>query len=305
MVLVVPSQLDLEQSVGVGVVCDSFVGEETDESFLEGIEAALDFTFGGGVWSDAVGGAQSRKSSLELGMGIESVGWGAMAEEGEAVGIEAGGQATPFDGRAQMLEMSPSCITAHEGTGDNSAGMVVQREDKHWIMVCGPPSMGRTVVLPEFADRPSLPAAAGFGAAFLGGNLQGEMLANISGHCGPGTLEVMTPVQFVGQQGKIERLAVGQELLEKIMNGLGPGFLVVATGGSQLETGAVLEPLMAQLIEAGGTDHQPLGGGEGVECAGIKGGEDFLNVEGGGAVRELLLFIVASITAWGCCPQTP
>lgn len=142
MVLVVPSQLDLEQGVGVGVIGDSFVGQKADESFLEGVEAALDFAFGGGVWGDAVGGAQGGKSALELGMGVEPVGWGAMAEEGESVGIETGWQAVNFDGRAQMFEMAPGGVAAHEGAGDDFTGMIIQREDEDWIMVGWPPSMG-------------------------------------------------------------------------------------------------------------------------------------------------------------------
>lgn len=150
-------------------------------------------------------------------------------------------------------------------------------------------------MLPEFADGSSLPAAAGFGAAFGRGDLQGKVLADISGDGRAGSLEVMATGQFVGQQGEIKWLTMGQERLEKIVNGLGPGSFVVAAGSSQVEAGTVLEPLMAQLIEAGGTDHQPLGGGEGVECASIEGGEDFLNIEGGSAVSELLFFIVASV----------
>jgi hypothetical protein len=39
-----------------------------------------------------------------------------------------------------------------------------------------------------------------------------------------------------------------------------------------------------------------LGGGESVEGAGVKGLEDFLNVERGNAVSQLLFFIGASVT---------
>jgi hypothetical protein len=117
------------------------------------------------------------------------------------------------------------------------------------------------------------------------------MLTNISGNGGPGTMEVVATSQLVGQQSEIERLAVGQKLLEKIVDRFWPEFFVVATGGSQLKAGAVLEPLMAQLVETGRTDHEPLGGGEGVERAVIEGGEDLLDVEGRDAVSELLFFI--------------
>lgn len=272
LVLVVPGDLGLEQLVGVFVVGDFFVGQEAGESFLEGVEAAFDFAFGGRIGGDAVGGAQGGEGALELGMGVQSVCRGAMAEEGEAVGIEARWTAVSFEGEAQVLEMVPSGVAADERAGDDFAGVVVQREDQHWVVVGGPPRMRGAVVLPEFADGPGLPAAAGFGAAFGCGKLLGKMLADVGGDGGAGALEVVTASQFIGQQGEIERLAVGQEVLEKFVGGLGPGFFVVAAGRSHLEAGTVLEPLVTQSIKAGGADHEPLGGGQGIERAGIEGG---------------------------------
>ena len=68
VVLVVPVDLRAEQWVGLFVVGNFFVGQQTDEAFLEGVEAALDFAFGLGVGGDAVGGAQGREGALELGV---------------------------------------------------------------------------------------------------------------------------------------------------------------------------------------------------------------------------------------------
>ena len=62
---------------------------------------------------------------------------------------------------------------------------------------------------------------------------------------------------------------------------------------------------MAQFVEAGATDHQTLGGREGVELAGVEGGEDFLDVEGFEAVSQLLFFIGAEGSRWGRGPQAP
>ena len=43
---------------------------------------------------------------------------------------------------------------------------------------------------------------------------------------------------------------------------------------------------MAQLIEPGGADHEPLSGGEGIQGAVVEGGQDFLDVEGRNAVTQ-------------------
>ena len=74
LVLVVPGDLGLEQDVGVFVIVDFFVGQQGDEAFLEGVEAAFDFAFGLGVGGDAVSGAQGGEGALELGMGVQAVG---------------------------------------------------------------------------------------------------------------------------------------------------------------------------------------------------------------------------------------
>lgn len=112
MKLVVPADLGLEHGVGVFEVGDCFVGQEACESFLEGVEAAFDLAFGGG---DTMGG----EGALEWGMGVEPVGWGVMAEEREAVGVEAIRPTLGFEILTQMLEMVPGCAAAEERAGDN------------------------------------------------------------------------------------------------------------------------------------------------------------------------------------------
>ena len=243
---------------------------------------------------------------MELGVGVEAVGWGAMAEEGEAIGVETSGWAVSFKGRTQMGEMVPSGVARDERAGDDFAGVVVEREEQHWVMVGGPPGVGRAVVLPKFADRPGLPAAAGLGPAPGRGHLVGEMLADIGGDGGARTVEVIAAGQFAGQEGEIERLAVGQELGQEIMCGFEPGSFMIAPRSGELEAGAILQPLVAQRIEAGRRDHQSLGGGEGIEGAVIEGAQDFLDEECWNAVSELLFFIAATVAhLGGRCPQTP
>lgn len=93
VVLVVPVQLVLEELIGGLEIGDAFVGKKGDEPFLKGVEAAFDLAFGRSVGGDAVGDAQGGESALELGMGVEAVGGGAMAKERQTVGVEGGGRA--------------------------------------------------------------------------------------------------------------------------------------------------------------------------------------------------------------------
>src|SRR2546427_9969577 len=106
--LVVPADLGLEQGIGVFIVGDFFVGQEAGEAFLEGVEAAFDFTFGGRVGSHPMGGAQGGESALELGMSIEAVSRRTMAEECQTISVEAGGGGTGFHGRGRVDGMGPS-----------------------------------------------------------------------------------------------------------------------------------------------------------------------------------------------------
>lgn len=293
VVLVVPVQLVLEELIGGLEVGDAFVGQERDEPFLKGVEAAFNFAFGGGVGRDAVGDPQGGEGALELGMGVEAIGGGAMAEERQAVGVEGHGRAVLFDGSAQVAEVTPGGVAGDEGAGDDFAGVIVGGEDERGINVGRPPGMGRGIVLPEFADVGALPAAAGFGAGRLRGDVLGEVLLDVVGDRGAGAVEVQTARQFVGQEGEVEGVAVREDVGQKIMSGLGPGRVVIAAGRFGREASLVGEPLMAQFIEAGASDQEAFGGGGGIELAGVEGFEDLLDVERRGAPSELFLFIGA------------
>lgn len=251
MVLIMPVDLGLEQGVSVFVVGDFFIGQEGDEPVLESAEAAFDFAFGGSVWSHAMGGTQGRKSALELGMGVEPVGGGGVAKEGQAIGVKAGGQSVCFQEGTKMSEVRPSGVAGGEDPAEDFTGVVIERQDEAGIVFVGPPGMGRAVMLPEFADGGALPAAAGFGAAFEGWNQERKLLPDVSGHGGAGPMEVEFASQFIGQQGKIKRAAVRQEGGQEIVSGLGPGFFVVAAGSNGRKSGLVTKPLMAQPIELG------------------------------------------------------
>lgn len=305
LVLVVPGDLDLEQGVGVFVVGDFFVGQEADQALLQGVEAAFDFAFGLGVGSDAMGGAQGGEGALELGVGVEAVGGGAVAEEGQAVGVEAGGRAVLLDGFAQMSEVAPGGVAGREGAVEDFAGMIVESQQERGIGVGEPPGMGRGVVLPELADGRALPAAAGFGAAFGRGQGVREVLTDVDRNGGAGAGEVEAAGQFVGQEGEVEGLTVGQEGGQEGVRAGGPVGAMVAPGGLEGEGVPAAEPEMAQFVEASATDHQALGGGAGIELAGVEGREDLLDVEGLETVSQWLFFIGAEGSRWERGPQAP
>jgi hypothetical protein len=66
------------------------------------------------------------------------------------------------------------------------------------------------------------------------------MLADVGGHRGAGAMEVMAAGQFVGQEGEVKRLAMGQEPFEEIVDGRWPGVAVISAGGGGLKTIAIL-----------------------------------------------------------------
>jgi len=108
-------------------------------------------------------------------------------------------------------------------------------------------------------------------------------LTDVGGHGSPGAFKAETTFQFIGQQGEIEWLTVGQDLGQKL-GGLGrPIGVVIATGRLGLKMLLVTEPVVTQFIEAGLFDHQPFGGGIGIQQAAVKGREDFLDKECGSA----------------------
>jgi hypothetical protein len=104
-------------------------------------------------------------------------------------------------------------------------------------------------------------------------------------------LEVEPAGQFIGHQSEVERLAVREEVGQEGVGGGGPVGMMIATGRVEGERGLVAEPKVAQFVEARATDHQALGGGVGIELAGIEGGQDLLDIESLDAMSELLLFI--------------
>lgn len=287
VVLVVPVDLDLEQRIGVFVIGDFFIGQQTDQPVLKGAKAAFDFALGRRVRSDAMGHSQRGEGALELRVGVEAVGSRDVAKEPQPIGVKASRRAVLFEDGAEMSKVGPGGVAGREGAAEDFAGVIVQREDEARILLAGPPGMRGTVVLPKFADGGALPAAAGFGAAFGCGEQIGKVLADIGADGGARAMKLELTGQFIGQQREVERPGVGQESGQKIVSGFGPRRFAVATGGAESESVFVSQPLMAKPVELGRTDVQTLCGRERVELAGVEGRKNFLNVEGRDTVGEL------------------
>ncbi len=113
--------------------------------------------------------AQGGQSSLELALGIASLGGGLVAEEGQAIGVDGHGKAHAKEGGAEVLEEAPGGVGGDEGGGDVPAGRVVDGEEEGLLGVGWPPGVDGGVVLPEFADPGAFPAApwAGLGGVLM------------------------------------------------------------------------------------------------------------------------------------------
>lgn len=141
---------------------------------------------------------------MELGMRVQPVGGSAVAEKGQSIGIETGGQAILFQQAAQMDEVAPSGVAGNKGPAEDFPGMIVEGQNECGIVLGDPPRVRRGVVLPEFANGGALPAAARLGAAFECGRQLWELLPDIGGDGSAGTLETESSFQFIGSRAKFK-----------------------------------------------------------------------------------------------------
>ena len=99
-----------------------------------------------------------------------------------------------------MSEVRPRSVAGYEGATEDFSRVIIQGEDETGIMFSGPPGMRGTIVLPEFANSPDLPAAPRFGSTFGCGDQMGKMLSHIGGYCSTGAPELKFANQFICEQ---------------------------------------------------------------------------------------------------------
>ena len=146
---VLAGDFHLKDIIGLVPGLGAGMGEQGDETFLEGAEAALDFAFGLGSGSHQMGDAQGAQGALEFALWIGVVGAGAWSEEAEGIGIDGLGQAPGLEGQAEVLEVVPGGVGVHEAAGEVEAGVVVDGEQQGLLGGGGPPLVDGAVVLPE------------------------------------------------------------------------------------------------------------------------------------------------------------
>jgi hypothetical protein len=132
--------------------------------------------------------------------------------------------------------------------------MIIHGEQQG-LLICGrPPLVDGGIVLPEFAEAGTFPAAAGFGAWFGLAEEVGKVGSGKGGHRLAVTLETQAGFQFVGDELEVGRLLEGEELLEEGNGFWRPVRPMVATGELGGEGRPVLEETGAQPVKVGTAD---------------------------------------------------
>ena len=179
----------VEHDLCGGIGADFFIGQDGDQAFLEGSEAAFDFAFGLRAGGDQMGDPQGGEGALELGTGIPVIGHGIVAKEAEAVGIDDHGEVVLDKEAAEMLEMVPRGVGGDKDGAQELAGMVIHGQQKGLFLRGRPPLMDGGIVLPEFIDARAFPTATGFGTGFWLTEEVWKMGSGESGHRFPVAFE--------------------------------------------------------------------------------------------------------------------
>ena len=118
--------------------------------------------------------------------------------------------------------------------------MVINRQQEGLFFVGRPPLVDGGVVLPEFAQTGTFPAATGLGAWGWLADEVGEMGADKGGDRLSMPLETEAAGQFIGHQLKVGRFLQRDKIFEELAGFRWPSGPVAATGESRAERRAVL-----------------------------------------------------------------
>lgn len=67
--------------------------------------------------------------------------------------------------------------------------MIVEGQDEGGVLLRGPPTMRRRIVLPKFTDGRALPASPGFWTWPQRSNPLSKMVPDVGGHSRPGSMK--------------------------------------------------------------------------------------------------------------------
>lgn len=224
----------LENLVGVLPGVDLFVDHEGDEASLEGSEAPLDLALGLGRRSHDVGDMQRAQRALEFALRVAVVVARTRAKEAQPVGVDDLWQAVALEGFTEVLEVVPSGVALDEAAGHAEAGTIVGGEQQGLLGDGRPPLVDRAVMLPEFTDMSMAEAPVGAGFALGLWDEVGEVGFDVILHCRTGSLEVVQPLHFIGNELEIGRALQRQEALEELDDFGGPCLTMIATAGCWL-----------------------------------------------------------------------
>ena len=118
--------------------------------------------------------------------------------------------------------------------------MIIHCQQQGLLFIGWPPLVDGRVVLPEFAQTGTFPAATGFGAWGRLADEVGEMGADKGGDRWSMPLETEAAGQFIGHQLKVGRFLQRDKISEELAGLRWPSWPVAATGGPRAERRAVL-----------------------------------------------------------------
>ena len=156
--------LAIQDNLSGGVIADVFISQERYQALLQGSKAAFDLAFGLWAGGDQMGHPQGGEGALELGTGITVIGHGIMAKEAETIGVHDQRYAVLEKETAKMLEMVPRRIGRDKDCAQKFSGMIIDGQQQGLLVGGWPPLVDGGIVLPEFVEAGTFPAAAGFGA---------------------------------------------------------------------------------------------------------------------------------------------
>ena len=287
---ILAGQFACEQFLSRGIVCDFLICQQGEQSFLEGAEAAFDFALSLGAGCDQVGDAQRCEGTLEFGTRVAAVAGGLVAEEGQAIGVEDQRQAVSGKDAAEVLEVVPGGIGGDEDGTQQSAGVIIERQEEGLLVLGGPPLVDGGIVLPEFAHLCALPSSPRLGSRNWRADQPWEVNAGVGGDGLAVALEGAASSQLIGDELVVGRSLERQEGFQELPHILRPSGAMITPGEVQGKGGRVLKPEGAQTEEMGAADIQQLSSGSSVELPLVEGVQGLLKEREGNALAELMLF---------------
>ena len=133
----------------------------------------------------------------------------------------------------------PSCVGGNKAGMEQFSRMIVDGQKEGLLFRGSPPLVNGRVVLPEFIEAGSFPAAAGLGLAWPLGNEVGEVGADKGGNRFTMAFKAKANIQFIGDELEIRWVLQRYEIFEELGGCRWPIWPMVAPGELGAELRAV------------------------------------------------------------------